>query len=120
MATHNPQLVDGVANAAITKGQFLKYVAGGWTPCTVLGERADGVAMSDAAAQGDAVAVQVGGIVKYKCAAGAPIADGALITTTAAALGITAVATNVARLKARGACAVNAHGEAIWIDAYVV
>lgn len=119
MSTHNAQLVDGLAAAAITKGQFLKFGAAGWTPCTVLGERSDGVAMSDAAAAGDAVAVQVGGSVKFKCGA-VGIADGGIVTTSAAGLGITAVATNIARLKAKGAVAANAVGEAAWVDAYAV
>jgi hypothetical protein len=119
MSNHNAQLVDGIAAAAIVKGQFLKFGAGGWTPCTVLGERSDGVAFSDAPNVGDAVCVQVDGLVKYKVGAVA-IVDGAIIVTDANGLGKTAVATNVARLKAVGAAAIGAFGMAQWIDAYVV
>lgn len=113
MATHNPQLIDGVANGVINKGQLVKYLAGGWVACSVAGELADGVAFSDASGAGVALAIQIGGKVKYLCGA-AGIADGAKITTTAAGLGVTAATGNLPRLKAYGACAANAYGEAIW------
>lgn len=117
MSTFNAHLVDGTANGTISKGQFVKYASGGWVACSSLGERSDGVALSDASA-GQAVCIQVGGTVKFKCG-GTGISDGGLVTTTAGGLGITAVSTNVIRLKARGAVAANAVGEAVWIDAYV-
>jgi len=112
MSTHNPQLIDGTANGTISKGQLVKYLSGGWVACSSAGELADGVAFNDAVT-GGAVAVQIGGKVKYLCGA-SPIADGAKITTTAGGLGITAATGNLPRLKALGACAATAYGEAIW------
>jgi len=113
MATHNSQdLVDGVANGTISKGQFVKYASGGWVACSSAGELADGIAFSDAVATA-AVCVQIGGKVIYLCG-GTGIADGAKITTTAGGLGVTAATTNLPRLKALGACAANAYGEALW------
>lgn len=117
MSTHNSKIIDGVAGAAILKGQFVKYEAGGWVPCDTLGERSHAVAFSDAAAAGDAVAIQVGGLVKYKVGAVAT-GDGDELTTDANGLGITAVATNIVKLLAKGDGAIGAYAEAYWVDAY--
>lgn len=117
MSTHNASLVDGVASETIVKGQFVKYLSGGWDACDTLGEHADGVAFGDAG-DGDAFAIQVGQIVKYKVGA-APISDGASITTDANGLGITAVAGDYVRLKAKGAGAAGAYAEAYWYDGYI-
>lgn len=117
MATHNPVLIDGVASETIVKGQFVKYESGGWDACDTAGEHADGVAFGDAEA-GDAFAIQVSGLVKYKCG-GTQIADGARIACTSGGLGVTAVTGDYVRLKAHGACAANAYGEALWFDGYV-
>lgn len=118
MATSNPILIDGIANGVISKGQFVKYAAGGWVACSAIVDRCEGIAFSDAV-QGGAVAVQVGGKVAFKCGA-APVADGALVATTAAGLGQTAVSTQFPRLKCHGAVAANAQGEALWYDDNVV
>jgi hypothetical protein len=117
MATHNPQLIDGVANGTISKGQLLKYASGGWVACSVAGEHADGIAFSDSSA-GLAVSVQVGGLVKV-LAGNANIADGASITTTSGGLGVTAVSGDYIRGKAHGAILAGAYGEALWYDGYV-
>lgn len=114
----DPILIDGIANGTISKGQFVKYAAGGWVACSAITDKSEGVAYNDAVA-GGAVAVQVGKKVAYKCGA-APIADGALIGPTADALGQTAVTTQYPRLKAYGACAANAFGVALWYDDNVV
>lgn len=115
MSTHNAMIIDGVANGAIVKGQFVKYAAGGWVACSSQGERADGVAFSDASGAGAAVAVQIGGLVKYKVGA-SPISDAAKITTGATGLGETAGAGDYTRLKAIGAGAAGAYAEALWCD----
>lgn len=112
MATHNPELVDGVANGTISKGQFLRYASGGWVACSAITDKAQGVAFSDAVAAG-AVVVQVGGKVKFLAAAN--IADGANVAPTAAGLGQTAVSTQFPRLQALGAVLANAYGEGLWI-----
>ena len=117
MSTHNPILLDGVASETIVKGQFVKYESGGWDACDTAGEHADGIAFNDAAA-GEALAVQVGGLVKYKVA-GSNIADGAQIATDANGLGATATTGDYVRLKAYGAGAAGAYAEALWFDGYV-
>lgn len=118
MATFNPTIVDGAANGTISKGQFLKYAAGGWVACTAITDKASGVAFSDAVA-GGTVAVQIGGKVAFLCGA-AGVADGGYVATTAAGLGQTAVSTQYARLQALGAIAAGAQGEGIWTDDNVV
>lgn len=118
MATFNPTLIDGIANGSISKGQFVKYAAGGYVACSAITDKSEGVAFSDASA-GGAVCVQIGGKVAFLCGA-APIADGAQVATTAAGLGQTAVSTQYPRLKACGAVAANAQGEGIWVDDNVV
>lgn len=118
MATSNPYLIDAIANGTISKGQFLKYAAGGFVACSAITDQCDGVAFSDAVA-GGAVAVQVGGKVAF-LAGGANIADGAKIGPTAGGLGQTAVTTQYPRLKALGATLANAYGEALWHDDNVV
>lgn len=118
MATSNPVLIDGIANGTISKGQFLKYAAGGFVACTAITDRCDGIAYSDAVA-GGAVAVQVGGKVTFLCG-GTGIADGANVAPTAGGLGQTAVTTQYPRLKAYGAVAANAYGTALWHDDNVV
>lgn len=117
MSTHNATLVDGVASETISKGQFVKYASGGWDACDTAGEHADGVAFGDAAAN-EAFAIQVGQIVKYKAGANA-ISDGASLTTDANGLADTATTGDYVRLKAKGACAAGAYGEAYWFDGYV-
>jgi hypothetical protein len=114
MSNHNPVLIDGIAEEAISKGQFVKYEAGGWNQCDAQGESADGVAFSDAAI-GGAVAVQVGGLVKYLVGA-VGVADGVKLTTTAAGLGELAASGDVVRLKAIGAGAAGAYAMALWVD----
>lgn len=114
--TNNPILRDGIANGTISKGQLVKYASGGWVACSTLGERADGIAFEDATA-GDAFSVQIGGLVEYKVGA-AGIADGDALTADANGLGITAVATNVVRLKAKGAASAGAYAQAYWADGY--
>jgi hypothetical protein len=118
MATFNPTLIDGIANGTISKGQFVKYAAGGYVACSGITDKPDGVAFTDAVAAG-AVCVQIGGKVAFICGA-APIADGALIATTAAGLGQTAVSTQYPRLVANAAVAAGAQGEGIWVDNNVV
>lgn len=118
MATSTPQLIDGLANGTISKGQFLKYASGGWIACSATTDRCEGIAYTDAVA-GGAVAVQIGGKVSFLAGA-ANIADGALIATTAAGLGQTAVTTQYPRLRAYGATLATAYGEAIWYDDNVV
>jgi len=116
--TGNPVLIDGIANGTISKGQFVKYAAGGYVACSATTDKSDGVAYNDAVA-GGAVAVQIGGKVVYLCG-GTGIADAAQIGPTAGGLGQTAVTTQYPRLKAYGACAANAFGEALWVDDNVV
>lgn len=116
MSTHNAEIIDGVANGTISKGQQVKYASGGWVACDTAGERADGVAFSDAVS-GGAVAIQVGRIVKYLVGA-SNIADGAEITTTNGGLGVTATTGDIVRLKAKGAGAAGAYAEAYWSDGY--
>lgn len=116
--TFNPQIVDGIANGTIAKGQFLKYASGGWIACSGITDKSSAVAFSDAVA-GGAVAIQIGGKVIFLCGA-AGIADGAYIATTAAGLGQTAVTTQYARLQAIGAVAAGAWGEGYWTDDNVV
>lgn len=114
MTTHNSHLVDGVANGVISKGQFVKYAAGGWVACSAITDVCDGVAFSDAVAAG-AVCIQQGGKVTYLVGA-ANIADGALIGTSAAGVGQTAVSTQFPRLRAAGAALATAYGEAYWVS----
>lgn len=114
MSNHNAQIIDGIAAGAIAKGKMLEFGAGGWSVCNAQGEACDGIAFSDAAA-GEAVAVQVGGLVKYLNGAVA-LADGAKITTGAAGLAEVAAVGDVVRLKAVGACAAGAYGMALWVD----
>lgn len=118
MATSTPVLIDGPANGTISKGQFVKYASGGFVACTAITDRCEGIAYSDAVA-GGSVAVQIGGKVSFLAGA-ANIADGALIATTAAGLGQTAVSTQYPRLKAYGATVATAYGEALWYDDNVV
>jgi hypothetical protein len=118
MATNTPYLIDGVANGTISKGQFCKYASGGWVACSAITDQCDGIAYSDAVA-GGGVAMQVGGKVTFLCG-GTGIADGAKIGPTAGGLGQTAVTTQYPRLKAYGAVAANAYGEALWHDDNVV
>lgn len=117
MSTHNAQVVDEPALAVTVKGQFLKAAAGGQTLCTVLGERSDGVAFSDAAI-GEAVGVQIGGKILVKVGAVA-IADATEVTTNALGLAITAVTGNVVRGKSVESGAAGGYMECIWVDAYV-
>ena len=117
MSTHNATLVDRVASEIISKGQGVKYLSGGWDACDTAGELAEGIAFSDAA-NGEAFAVQVGGIVKYKAGTNA-ILDGASLTMDANGLADTATTGDYVRLKAKGACAAGAYGEAYWFDGYV-
>jgi hypothetical protein len=63
--------------------------------------------------------VQIGGKIIFLCG-GTGIADGAKIGPTAGGLGQTAVSHAVPRLKAYGAVAANAYGEALWHDDNVV
>ncbi len=114
MSGHNAQIIDGIANGTISKGQMLEFAAGGWTACNAQGEACDGVAFSDAES-GDAVAVQVSGIVMYKCGA-VGLADGAKITTGAAGLAEVGASGDVVRMKAIGATAAGAYGIALWVD----
>jgi predicted transcriptional regulator len=113
----NPICIPGVAHEAISKGQFVKQVAGGFDACDSAGEHADGVAWNDALA-GEALTVQVGGIIKYKVGSN-PISDGAEITVTAAGLGDAATQGDYVRCKAKGAGAAGAFAEAYWFDGYV-
>ena len=117
MSTHNAEIIDGVANGTVSKGQFVKYASGGWVACDAAGEMADGIAFSDAVDDGP-IAVQVGKIVQYKCG-GTQIADGANITPTSGGLGVTATTGDYVRGKAYGACAANAYGRMLWFDGYV-
>lgn len=117
MSTHNAQVVDEIALAVTAKGQFLKTAAGGVTPGSVLGERTDGIAFSDAAI-GGAVGVQVGGKVIVKVGV-VSIADAAEVTTNALGLAITAVSTNIVRCKSTEAGAAGGYMECLWVDAYV-
>jgi hypothetical protein len=116
--TGNPQIIDGLANGTISKGQFLKYASGGYVACSAITDQCDGIAYNDAVA-GGAVAVQIGGKVIFLCG-GTGIADGAKIGPTAGGLGQTAVSTQYPRLKCYGAVAANAYGEALWHDDNVV
>ncbi len=118
MSTHNAQVVDEIAVAITAKGQFLKSAAGGVTPCTVLGEKAIGIAFSDTYAVNQAVGMQVGQKVLVKVGA-APIADNAEVTTNALGLAITAVTGNNVRCISTEAGAVGAWMECNWIDTYV-
>jgi hypothetical protein len=115
--THNAVIIDGIANGTISKGQFCKYASGGWVACSAITDIAEGVAFTDATA-GNAVAMQVGGKVKYL--AGAAISDGALIAPKADGSGQTAVSTQYARLKACGAGVSTGYAEAYWYSANVV
>ncbi len=117
MSTHNAQCVDDIALVATVKGQFLKKAAGGVTLCTVLGERADGVAFSDAIVN-QAVGIQVGQKIIVKVGVVA-IADATEVTTNALGLAITAVATNIVRCKSVEAGAAGGYMECLWVDAYV-
>lgn len=112
--TGNPVLIDGIANGTISKGQFVKYAAGGYVACSAITDKSDGVAYNDAVA-GGAVAVQIGGKVIFLCG-GTGIADGAYVAPTAGGLGQTGVTTQYPRLKAYGAVAANALGEGLWVD----
>jgi hypothetical protein len=118
MATNTPHLIDGKANGTISKGQFVKYAAGGYVACSAITDKASGVAYNDAVA-GGMVCVQIGGKVTFLCG-GTGIADGAFIGPTAGGLGQTAVTTQYPRLQAYGAVAANAYGEALWNDDNVV
>jgi hypothetical protein len=117
MATHNPVLVDGTASETIVKGQFVKYESGGWDACDTQGEHADGVAFSDAQA-GEGLAIQIGGLVKYKVGA-APVTDGALLTTGTGGLAEAAGSGDYPRLKAHGAGAAGAYACALWYDGFI-
>ena len=117
MSTHNAQVVDGIAVIATAKGTFLKKAAGGYTPCTVLGERADAVAFSDTYAANKAIGLQVGQKILVKVGA-APIAADTEVTTNALGLAITAVSTNIVRCKSEEAGAVGGFMECLWVDAY--
>ena len=118
MATCNPVLIDGIANGPISKGQFVKYAAGGYVACSAITDKADGVAYSDAVA-GGSVCIQKGGRCLFLCGA-APIVDGAIVAPTAAGLGQTGVVTQFPRLRAYGAVAAGAYGAGEWIDDNVV
>lgn len=118
MTTYNSNIIDGIANGTISRGQFVKYAAGGYVACSAITDKPDGVAFSDAVA-GGAVAIQVGGKVIFLCGA-APIADGAIVSTTAGGLGQTGVTTQYPRLLAYGAVAAGAWGEGQWLDNNVV
>lgn len=113
---HNAQVIDGIAHEAIVKGKFLKLVAGGYDLCDTLGETADAIAFSDAAA-GEAVGLQIGGLVMVKVGA-TPVADAAALTTDANGLAITATSGDIVRCKATQAGAAGAWVEAQWFDAY--
>lgn len=115
MNTHN---IPGIAGGTVSKGQLIKYAAGGWVACTTQGEKYDGVAFNDATV-GQALTVQVGGIVKYKVG-GTGVADGVALTTTTGGLGELAASADNVRLKAYGAGAAGAYADAIWVDGYAV
>jgi len=114
MSTQNAVIRDGIANGTISKGQFLKYAAGGWVACSAITDKSQGVAFNDAVA-GGAIAVQIGGLVKY-LVGGSGIADGALVGPTAGGAGQTGVTTQFPRLQAYGAGAAGAYAEGLWIS----
>lgn len=118
MATSDPILIDGLANGTISKGQFLKYAAGGWVACSAITDICEGIAYTDAVA-GGSVAVQVGKKVTYLVGA-VQIADGVKIATTAAGVGQLAVSTQFPRLKAYGIGQALGYAEALWWDDSVV
>lgn len=114
----NTQIIPGIANGAVSKGQLVKYAAGGWVACSAQGEKYDGVAFNDAVT-GGALAIQVGGLVTYKCG-GTGVADGVNLTTTAGGLGELAASADNVSLKAIGATAAGAYGQALRVDNFTV
>ncbi len=114
MATHNADIVDIDAGEAIARGQFVKLVAGVLNACDTEGEKADGIAFSDASS-GEACGVQVGKKVKVKVGAVA-VAKGARLTTDANGLALTAAAGDYVRAKALEAGAAGAYITALWTD----
>lgn len=114
MATHNAQVVDIDAGEPIARGQFVKLVAGVLNACDTEGEKADGIAFSDAATD-EACGVQIGGKVKIKVGA-SPVAKGAKLTTDANGLALTAAAGDYIRAKALEAGAAGAFITALWAD----
>ncbi len=116
MSTHNAQVVDVIAIATTVKGQFMKPGAGGYTPCTVLGERSEGVAFSDAST-GQAVGLQIGQKILVKVGV-ANIAADVEVTTNALGLAITAVSTNIVRCRSVEAGLAGSYMECLWVDAY--
>lgn len=116
--SNNTQTIPGIANGTVTKGQLVKYAAGGWVACSSQGEKYDGVAFNDATA-GEALAVQVDGLITYKCG-GTGVADGVNLTTTAGGLAELAASSDNVSLKAIGATVANAYGTALRVSNFVV
>ena len=114
MSTHNAQIIDGLANGTISKGQFLKYASGGWVACSAITDKCQGIAFNDAVS-GAAVAVQIGGLVKY-LVAGSDVADGALVGPSTGGAGQTGVTTQYPRLQAYGIGKAGAYAEGLWIS----
>lgn len=114
MSTHNPHLVDIDASETIVAGQFVKYASGGLDACDSAGEKADGIAFSNAGS-GEACAVQIGGIVTVKVGS-VQVADGDSLTTDANGLAVTATAGDYIRCKALAAGAAGAFVKALWTD----
>jgi hypothetical protein len=117
MATHNADLIDGVASESISKGQFVKYASGGWDACDSAGEMAHGIAFNDASAN-EGLTVQVGKLCLCKVGSGG-ISDGDDVTTDANGLAATATAGDYVRGKAIGAGAAGAYATILWFDGYV-
>lgn len=114
----NTQIIPGIANGTVSKGQLVKYAAGGWVACSAQGEKADGVAFNDATA-GKALAIQVAGLITYKCG-GTGVADGVNLTTTAGGLAELAASADNVHMKAIGATAAGAFGVGLRVDNFTV
>lgn len=121
MATRDCENYSLLAGSDLTgkEGCFGKQSGGGVIPCSVLGERADCVIMSEGAT-GKAVDVapRAGKKIPVKIGAVA-VAQDAELTPDANGLAKTAVSTNIVRAKALFAGAAGEVIEAHWVDAYI-
>jgi hypothetical protein len=122
MATRESDNFTMLAGSDLTgkEGCFGKQSAGKVIPCSVLGERADVVIMSETSVVGGAadVAPRAGKIVIVKVGAVA-VAQDAELTPDANGLAKTAVSTNVVRARALQAGNPGVSIRAAWVDAYI-